>query len=71
MDQAFVREMHEQLRRECEKVRNAPPRQQNGMQTRTDRCTSAIGLSSGPGHRQHAWYARTARLKSVISSNLD
>ena len=56
------------LRPECEK-------RSRGRKTACRRAPTAvyplIGLSNGPGHRQHAWYARTARLKSVITSNLD
>ena len=56
------------LRPECEK-------RSQGRKTACRRAPTAvhppIGLSNGPGHRQHAWYARTARLKSVITSNLD
>ena len=28
-----------------------------------------IGPSYGRGHRQHAWYARTARLKSIMKDS--
>ena len=65
MDQASEREMHE-LRLECEK-------RSRGRKTACRRAPTAVrppnGLSSGPGHRQHAWYARTARLKSIMKDS--
>ena len=54
------------LRHECEK-------RSRGRGTACRRAPTAvhprIGPSYGRGHRQHAWYARTARLKSIMKDS--